>query len=173
MQRNAWLHTELRLVIYTSDNGFHIGNHRQVGGKGLPYIEDVNIPMIIRGPGIPNNVSSTTPSTHVDMAPTFLDIAAVAEEQYPPFLDGRSLLSEWETAGKPSSKTSSGKEIINIEFWGRVNNAGAPDYSIPSPIYAYKTLRIVGEESSWLYSRWCDRNSTELYNTIVCEAPLT
>ncbi|SPO07569.1 related to sulfatases [Cephalotrichum gorgonifer] len=153
-------------IIYTTDNGFHIGNHRQVGGKGLPYIEDVNIPMIIRGPGIPINVSSTIPSTHVDMAPTFLDIASVPERKYPPFFDGRSLLPEWKAAGNLSSKASSGKEIINIEFWGRVNNAGAPDYMIPSPIYAYKTLRIVGEQSSWLYSRWCDGNATELYNTI-------
>ena len=40
------------VVIYTTDNGFHLGQHRVPGGKGLPYIEDVNLPFIVRGPGI-------------------------------------------------------------------------------------------------------------------------
>ena len=40
-------------VIYTSDNGFHMGEHRLIAGKDTPYEEDIRVPMIMRGPGVP------------------------------------------------------------------------------------------------------------------------
>ena len=40
-------------VIYTSDNGFHMGEHRMVAGKNTPYEEDIRVPMVMRGPGVP------------------------------------------------------------------------------------------------------------------------
>ncbi|KAF9767010.1 hypothetical protein IL306_000486 [Fusarium sp. DS 682] len=157
-------------LIYTTDNGFHMGQNRQIGGKGLPYIEDTNIPMIIRGPGISHGSKSKIPSTHVDMAPTFLEIAGLKKDSkgYPPFLDGRSLVSEWKN---PEASHSSEKEILNVEFWGTIDNAASPDYSLRSGVYAYKTLRIVSETSAWLFSKWCTNNETELYDTIVSIAP--
>ena len=45
-------------VIFSSDNGYHIGQHRLQPGKECGYEEDINIPLIIRGPGVPKN--STT-----------------------------------------------------------------------------------------------------------------
>ncbi|KAJ8121486.1 hypothetical protein ONZ43_g2068 [Nemania bipapillata] len=33
-------------VIYTADNGWHIGNHRVSAGKSLHYLEDSNVPFI-------------------------------------------------------------------------------------------------------------------------------
>ncbi|KAJ3548732.1 hypothetical protein NM208_g866 [Fusarium decemcellulare] len=155
-------------VVYTTDNGYHVGNHRQIGGKGLPYIEDTNIPMIIRGPGIKGGTVSKTPSTHIDLAPTYLDIAGLEASLRPSFLDGRSLINEW--TGSVSEETGEikrvAKEIINIEFWGTISNGGLPDFEQRSEVYAYKTLRIVGEDSGWLFSRWCETNTTELYNTL-------
>ncbi|KAI0021064.1 arylsulfatase [Xylariomycetidae sp. FL0641] len=156
-------------IVYTTDNGFHEGNHRRAGGKGLPYIEDTNIPMIIRGPGIPSGVVSKMPSTHVDMAPTYLDIAGLAQNSsgYPPFLDGRSLLDEWKSAGGESAPkaAATAKEILNVEFWGTISNAGLPDFQETSPVYSFKTLRIVSEQASYLYTVWCHENATELYDT--------
>jgi N-acetylglucosamine-6-sulfatase len=124
--------------------------------------------MIIRGPGVPSGVVSKIPSTHIDMAPTFLDIAGLTAGSlgYPVFLDGRSLLPEWRSPTSSCSK-SVGREILNVEFWGTISNAGLPDYEVRSPTYAYKTVRIVSETSAWLFSRWCNANNTELYNTIV------
>lgn len=39
-------------IIYTTDNGFHIGNHRLGAGKRCPYEEDINIPLLVRGPDV-------------------------------------------------------------------------------------------------------------------------
>ncbi|KAI0018990.1 arylsulfatase [Xylariomycetidae sp. FL0641] len=163
-------------IIYTADNGYHLGNHRRIGGKGLPYIEDTNVPMIIRGPGVPEGVLSTVPSTHVDMAPTYLDIAGVQPEDFPEFLDGRSLLPELQNGGKELSNTWNGsevaREVLNIEFWGTINQEGG-EYTTTEANNSYKTLRIVDEESSWLFSRWCWNNETELYNTTADPYELT
>ncbi|GME22789.1 uncharacterized protein E0L32_010836 [Neofusicoccum parvum] len=157
-------------VIYTTDNGYHLGNHRVPAGKSLPYIEDTNIPMAIRGPGIPPGKVSKTPSTHVDMVPTFLDIAGLAAQDRPSFLDGRSLLDEWQNptdANTTTAATGTPKEIINIEFWGGAGIEGPVNgrKELGNQHNSYKTLRIVGEKSAWLFSRWCT-HETELYDTI-------
>ncbi|EOD51599.1 putative arylsulfatase protein [Neofusicoccum parvum UCRNP2] len=157
-------------VIYTTDNGYHLGNHRVPAGKSLPYIEDTNIPMAIRGPGIPPGKVSKTPSTHVDMVPTFLDIAGLAAQDRPSFLDGRSLLDEWQNpmdANTTTAATGTPKEIINIEFWGGAGIEGPVKgrKELGNQHNSYKTLRIVGEKSAWLFSRWCT-HETELYDTI-------
>ncbi|MEZ4631391.1 MAG: sulfatase-like hydrolase/transferase [Deinococcales bacterium] len=38
-------------IIFATDNGFHMGQHRLLAGKGTAYEEDIRIPLIIRGPG--------------------------------------------------------------------------------------------------------------------------
>ena len=158
--------TDILSVIYTTDNGFHMGQHRQIGGKGLPYLEDTNIPMTIKGPGVPHGITTKTPSSHTDMAPTFLEIAGLkkGDKGYPVFFDGRSLVEEWKN---PENSRSAEKEILNVEFWGTISNAGVPDFELRSSIYAYKTVRIMSETSSWLFSKWCSGNDTELYDTTV------
>ena len=40
-------------VIYSSDNGFHLGEHRLPAGKDFAYEEDIRVPAIVRGPGVP------------------------------------------------------------------------------------------------------------------------
>lgn len=148
-----------------------MGNHRRIGGKGLPYIEDTNIPMTIRGPNLPAGKVVKLPSSHLDMAPTFLEIAGLSPDDYPPFLDGRSLLEEWvddyEGDGPITNGDATAKEVINVEFWGSIDNAGSPDFSDRQPNNSYKTVRFIGEHESWLFSRWCENNGTELYNTKV------
>ncbi|MGH6943419.1 MAG: sulfatase family protein, partial [Geminicoccaceae bacterium] len=44
---------ESTYVIYSSDNGFHLGEHRLPAGKDTAYEEDIRVPMVMRGPGVP------------------------------------------------------------------------------------------------------------------------
>ncbi|MEK8031418.1 sulfatase [Ideonella sp. DXS29W] len=76
-------------VIFTSDNGYHQGQHRLDSGKMTAYEEDVLIPMWIRGPGVPVGRTIDYITANVDYAPTFAEIAGV---QPPSFVDGRSLM---------------------------------------------------------------------------------
>ncbi|MCC7020347.1 MAG: sulfatase-like hydrolase/transferase [Ardenticatenales bacterium] len=76
-------------VIFTSDNGFHIGQHRLPQGKQTAYEEDIHVPFYIRGPGItPGTVVENVLAGNVDIAPTLAELGGAA---VPDFVDGRSL----------------------------------------------------------------------------------
>lgn len=100
------------------------------------------------------------------MAPTYLDIAGLDKSKYPAFLDGRSLFEEWKSGGG-SVKEGIAKEVLNVEFWGSIDNGAAPDFSDRHFNNSYKTVRYVSEDTGWLFSVRCKGNATELYDTNV------
>ena len=76
-------------IFFTSDNGFHMGQHRLRPQKATPYEEDVRVPLIVRGPGVAaGETLSGYLAGNVDLAPT---LAELAEVETPHFVDGRSL----------------------------------------------------------------------------------
>ena len=75
-------------IVFTSDNGFHLGQHRLPSGKQTAYEEDIHVPLMVRGPGVASRTTVSDLAGNVDLAPTFADLADVA---FPPFVDGRSL----------------------------------------------------------------------------------
>jgi hypothetical protein len=85
----AWGQLERTYVIFTSDNGFHLGVHRLLPGKQTPYEEDIRVPLIVRGPGVPERVTREHLVGNIDLAPTIADLA---EARVPGFVDGRSFV---------------------------------------------------------------------------------
>jgi arylsulfatase A-like enzyme len=75
-------------LVFTSDNGFHLGQHRLTSGKWTAYEEDIRVPLIVRGPGVPEGRTLAHLVLNNDLAPTFADLGGA---QTPPFVDGRSL----------------------------------------------------------------------------------
>ena len=76
-------------VVFTSDNGFHSGEHRLPAGKQTAFEEDIRVPLVIRGPGIAAGRTSGAIVGNVDFAPTFAGLAGVRPAR---FVDGRSLV---------------------------------------------------------------------------------
>ncbi|MBA2523032.1 MAG: sulfatase [Solirubrobacterales bacterium] len=77
------------VIMFLSDNGFLLGEHRIPTGKQYPYEESIRVPFEIRGPGIPKNEVRQQMAANVDLAPTILDLAG-ATAGGP--IDGRSLM---------------------------------------------------------------------------------
>jgi N-acetylglucosamine-6-sulfatase len=77
------------LLIFTSDNGFLLGQHRVATGKVLPYEPSIRVPLLVRGPGLPRGVRRDQLVWNGDLAPTILDAAGARPGLAP---DGRSLL---------------------------------------------------------------------------------
>lgn len=75
-------------LFFTSDNGFHLGQHRLLPGKQTAYEEDIRVPLLVRGPGVPAGRTLDHLAGNTDLAPTF---AALAGAPAPDFIDGRSL----------------------------------------------------------------------------------
>lgn len=86
-------------VVFTSDHGYHLGQHRLKPGKWMPYGHDVRVPLIVAGPGIPAAGESGALVGNHDLAPTVADWAGAEPGGGP--VDGRSLspLLRPDTAG--------------------------------------------------------------------------
>lgn len=92
---------EQSFVFFTSDNGYHLGQHRLPAGKTTAYEEDIRVPMIIRGPGIAAGRREDRWLTGmVDLAPTIAELAGV---KAPDFVEGRSLAALLRSEGPPPS----------------------------------------------------------------------
>ncbi len=76
------------LIIFTSDNGYLMGEHR-LRGKNQPYEQALKVPFVMRGPGVPEGVVRDRVGATVDIAPT---IAAAAGVTPGITTDGQNLL---------------------------------------------------------------------------------
>ena len=154
-------------VVFSTDNGYHISQHRLQPGKQCSYREDINIPFLIRGPDVPRGHISHTVTSHTDLAATFLQIAG-AEERHD--LDGDAIpltLEEMQEAeagvGHGDEAGLRGKvvksrrrqEHVSVEMWGIIMSEGKFGNELHHN-HTYKTLRVVGGEGYDLrYTVWC------------------
>jgi arylsulfatase A-like enzyme len=79
-------------IVFTSDNGFRLGQFRLGHGKGTPYTPDIDVPLVVGGSAVPAAVQGTTRDEivlNIDLAPTFEEIAGARPQNYH---DGTSLL---------------------------------------------------------------------------------
>ncbi|KAK6814360.1 hypothetical protein RU639_009474 [Aspergillus parasiticus] len=151
-------------IFYTSDNGYHIGQHRLHPGKECGFEEDIRVPMFIRGPGIPSGEEVNFVTTNIDLAPTIFEIAGLdLKEEFdgtPVPLTARDVEEEIISKGR--------HEHVNVEYWGKAGFEGemsrAPDGGpIAFRNNTYKALRVLGEGYNLYYSVWCT-NEHELYD---------
>ena len=57
-------------IFFTSDNGWMQGEHRFPKGKHLPYEEAAQVPLLVRGPGLPSGLVVDRITSNVDVGPT-------------------------------------------------------------------------------------------------------
>jgi arylsulfatase A-like enzyme len=110
-------------IVFTSDNGFHLGQFRMPSGKQTAYDFDIHLPLVVRGPGVPADRTAHQLVGNIDLAPSF---AAMAGATPPSFVDGRSFLP---LAHDPGS-TQPWRDAYLVEHWkeddGPGNRGGAP-----------------------------------------------
>jgi N-acetylglucosamine-6-sulfatase len=73
-------------IFFTSDNGYHQGEHLIDYGKNTPYEESARVPLFVRGPGVAAGSKVERLALNTDFAPTFADLAGIESSA-----DGRSL----------------------------------------------------------------------------------
>ena len=79
---------ENTIVIYSSDQGFYIGDHGWYDKRWM-YEESLMMPLIINWPGVTKGTRNTDLVQNLDYAETFLDIAGA---DIPGDMQGRSLV---------------------------------------------------------------------------------
>jgi N-acetylglucosamine-6-sulfatase len=79
--------TENTMVIFSSDNGYYLGEHR-LGDKRSAYEESMRVPLLVRYPKtIAKGALIDAETLNIDLAPTLLDYAGLP---IPEIMQGRS-----------------------------------------------------------------------------------
>jgi arylsulfatase A-like enzyme len=129
------------IVIYTSDQGFYLGEHGWYD-KRFMYEESMRTPLIIRYPdGITAGQVADTLVVNLDTAPTVLDYAGVP---VPPDMQGRSLRPL--TLGQTPDDWRHGVYYHYYEYphgWHSVR----PHYGVRTD--RYKLIHFYGELNVW------------------------
>ncbi|PGH14621.1 hypothetical protein AJ79_02956 [Helicocarpus griseus UAMH5409] len=150
-------------IIYSSDNGYHIGHHRMSPGKKCAYEEDINVPLIIRGPGIAKGKETNLVTAHIDLAPTIMNLAGLGGENRKHKFDGQGLELPLEKDEDFENAKKERGEHVNVELWGTYMQEGFIFPAIKA-IQSYKALRIQGPKYDLMYSVWCNQSAHELYD---------
>jgi N-acetylglucosamine-6-sulfatase len=109
--------------VFSSDNGYHMGEHRLLPGKMTAFDTDIRVPLIIMGPGIPAGVTVQEIVENIDLCPTFAELGGMVPS---PSIDGRSLVPLLR-----GEKVAGWRTVALVEHHGPVKNLVDPD--LPSP----------------------------------------
>lgn len=118
--------TEDTYILFTSDHGELLGDHGLLHKGPPPYRQLTEVSMLLKGPGVPENRTSSALTNHVDLAPTLLDLCGVGFD--PEYFDGmsmRPLISEQcDTVRRrdfgeyhPSAKAELYNQTIRTDRW--------------------------------------------------------
>ncbi len=135
-------------VFFSSDNGYHLGEHKLPFGKGNPYDTDIRLPMYVAGPGVPQNVTMPYPTTHLDITATLVELAG-AQEQAPKNLDGLSFAGALKP--EPDFTPDEWRQFSFSEFFADIGT--------------WWNVRVHNSTHTFSYHWWCT-NETEVFDNI-------
>jgi N-acetylglucosamine-6-sulfatase len=75
-------------IVFSSDNGLHMGEHRLMPGKQTAFDTDIRVPLIVVGPGVPAGRTVPAMAQNIDLCPTFERLGGA---RVGPNVDGHSL----------------------------------------------------------------------------------
>src|SRR6185437_1653281 len=102
--------------IFSSDNGYHMGEYRLMPGKQTAFDTDIHVPLIVSGPGVPAGHVISQLASNIDLNPTFEKLAGLS---VPARVDGHSLAALWH-----GQVAANWRRSILIEHHGPDHNAG-------------------------------------------------
>jgi arylsulfatase A-like enzyme len=111
-------------IVFSSDNGYHLGQHRLTPGKLTAYDTDVRVPLIVTGPGVPAGRTVDAMAENTDLCPTFAELAGAPP---PPSADGHSLVPLLRDDPASRALAADWRDAVLIEHHGNVSGASDPD----------------------------------------------
>jgi len=126
------------LVVFTSDNGFVVGQHN-LEGKLWHYREISGIPVVMRGPGIPRGQSRPVAVSNPDLPVSF---AALAGARPLREVDGINVFAHL--------GPDPGRRVVPLSGWQVDNPTRVPLYTgVRVGPWTYVRFRNGGEEAYW------------------------
>jgi arylsulfatase A-like enzyme len=135
------------VFVFSSDNGFHIGQYRLMPGKLTAFDTDLNVPLVIAGPGIPAGSTNVDLVQNVDLAMTFDQLAGARMPGAPVSVDGHSIVSLLHGQDVPW------RAVTLIEQWGEAGIAPA-DPDAQSAAAAHPPRYTALRTADWTYVKY-------------------
>jgi arylsulfatase A-like enzyme len=105
--------------VFSSDNGYHMGEHRLMPGKMTAFDTDIRVPLVVTGPGVPAGKAVQEIVENIDLCPTFTELGGMATAAT---IDGRSLVPLLH-----GEKVADWRTVAVVEHHGPVRNLIDPD----------------------------------------------
>ncbi len=137
------------MIVFLSDNGWLQGEHRIPGDKFLPYEESLRVPLIIRGPGVPEEPDRRGPGLEHRLRP---DPARRRRARRP---GGRWTASRCCRRSRDPSKRPD--RVLEIE-------ALAPLFVGDIPVNAWDRPYTGVRTDRYTYVVWTETGEKELYD---------
>ncbi len=106
-------------IVFSSDNGLHMGEYRLEPGKQTAFDTDIRVPLIVSGPHVPAGRTVTQLASNIDLAPTFEALAGLEIRKT---IDGHSLAALWH-----GQRPKDWRQAILIEHHGPDDSPSDPD----------------------------------------------
>ncbi|MEP7088564.1 MAG: sulfatase [Nocardioidaceae bacterium] len=139
------------VIMFSSDNGYFLGEHRVRQGKIKPHEPSLRVPFVMAGPGIPHG-QRFDPITTQDVAATILDLAG-AKPPHP--ADGLSVL--------PSVRADRGWRVPVLTEGFETSTVFKDAASHPAPGFDDPRTTIGIRTPGWKYVRYSNGDG-ELYD---------
>jgi len=132
--------------VFSSDNGYHMGEHRMMPGKMTAYDTDIHVPLIVTGPGVAAGRTVEEITQNVDLCPTFTELGFAPA---PARVDGRSLAPLLH-----GERPEGWRTLALVEHRGPVRNLADPD--LPGPRSGNPTTYEAIRTATALYVEYAD-----------------
>jgi N-acetylglucosamine-6-sulfatase len=123
-------------VVFSSDNGLHMGEYSMRPGKMTPFDTDIHVPLIVVGPGVAQGQVVDSIVENVDLFSTFTELGGVPSPGAP---DGHSLVPLLRGTPAPDWRSTA-----LIEHHRPGDDPSGPDAPVPhggNPT-TYEALRL-------------------------------
>ncbi len=124
-------------IFFSSDNGYHLGDHRLLPGKLTAFETDIRVPLVVTGPGVVAGREVARVTENVDLYPTFVRLGGAGAS---PFVDGKSLLPLLHGDPAPSWRDAALVEHHGPDF-GAAAGPDAAESGSGNPL-TYEALRL-------------------------------
>lgn len=127
-------------IVFTSDNGYHLGQFGMPFDKRQPYETDIRVPFIVSGPGIEPKHIVEHPISLIDLAPTIFDWAGIKQPEH---FDGKSFA-----------------ELVNMKS----NSGDDTDVASENSDYEHSSMAQSPKFERQILIEYWGEGSTETYN---------
>jgi N-acetylglucosamine-6-sulfatase len=118
------------IFVFSSDNGYHMGEYRLLPGKMTAFDTDIHVPLVMTGPAITAGSVVSALAQNVDLAPTFIELAGAQPSTT--IIDGRSLVPWlYPNATPPNARPWRTAALVEHKQVDRVGDD--PDIESPVP----------------------------------------